>query len=49
MANKKNVLKEFGDYRKVLQDFLDKNDLNFKREEDIRKLCEFIVSQQNQN
>ena len=49
MANKKNVLKEFGDYRKVLQDFLDKNDLNFKKEKDIRKLCEFIVLQKNQN
>ncbi|HEY5969832.1 MAG TPA: hypothetical protein VIU35_17745 [Chitinophagaceae bacterium] len=49
IVNKKNVLKEFGDYRKALQDFLDKNDLNFKREEDLRKLCEFIVSQQNQN
>ena len=49
IANKKNVLKEFGDHRKALQDFLDKNNLNFKKEEDIRKLCEFIVSQQDQN
>jgi len=48
MANKKNVLKEFGDHRKELQNFLDKNDLNFRKEEDIRNLCEFIASQQNQ-
>lgn len=45
IANKKNVLKEFGEYRKTLQDFLDKNDLNYRKEEDIRKLCEFIALQ----
>lgn len=47
LANKKNVLKEFGEHRKVLQEFLDKNDLNYRKEEDIRKICELIVLQKN--
>jgi hypothetical protein len=42
LANKKNLMAEFGNHKKELSAYLEENKVNYFREDDMRKLLDFL-------
>jgi hypothetical protein len=42
LASKKSLLKMFGEHNNQISEYLNQNKINFKSEEDLKKLCSFL-------